>query len=342
VALVALAAVILTGCGSSSTSVSTAYGGPANHLHDMLALQGLSNTVLLATHVGIYRTSDGGKTWKSVSGNPGQEMNGLMPYKLVQSPTDAQRIYVPAIPRTTAGVPDQATPGIYMSKDAGRTWSLVTAMTTFPGGTAYSIGPGARADELYAIVPTYTDAHPYTLYVTHNAGKQWEQLPNLPTGSPTGVAADPSHAGRLLLWSGADGLFVSNDAGQSWSKSPGVQQGIDTLTLAGQTIYAAGDAGIYASHDDGAHFTLAPMQKTFITIAASKSSPQNAYALLSNGLDATSDGGKTWHATAPPARGAAGLTVDPANGAVIYVGNALPIGVEMSANSGSSWQTILP
>jgi photosystem II stability/assembly factor-like uncharacterized protein len=343
VALVALAAVILTGCGSSSTSpASTAYGGPANHLHDMLALHGATNTVLLATHFGIYRTSDGGKTWKSVSGNPGQEMNGLMPYKLVQSPADPQRIYVPAIPRTISGVPDQGTPGIYMSRDAGQTWSLVTPMTAFPGGTAYSIGPGATADELYAIVPTYTDAYPYDLYVTHNAGKQWDKLPDLPTGSPTGVTADPSHAGRLILWSGADGLFVSDDKGQSWGKTPDVQQGIDTLTLTGQTIYAAGDAGIYASHDDGAHFTLTPMQKTFITIAASKSSPQNAYALLSNGLDATSDGGKSWHSTAPPARGAAGLTVDPTNSAVIYVGNALPIGVEMSANGGSSWQTILP
>ena len=84
------------------------------------------------------------------------------------------------------------------------------------------------------------------------------------------------------------------------------------------------------------------MQKTFITIAASTASPQHAYVLLANGLEATSDGGKTWHATAPPARGAAGLTVDPTNGAVLYVGNALPLGVEVSANSGASWQTILP
>jgi len=249
---------------------------------------------------------------------------------------------VPAIPRTTAGVPDQGIPGIYMSKDAGQSWSLVTPMTTFPGGTAYSVGQGATANELYAIVPTYTDTHPYNLYVTRDAGKHWDKLPDLPTGTPAGVMADPSHAGRLILWSGADGLFLSNDKGQTWDKVAGVKQGIDTLTLTGQTIYAGGDAGIYVSHDGGASFTLAPMQKTFITIAASVSSPQSAYALLSNGLYATSDGGKTWHATTSPARGAAGLTVDPKNGAVIYVGNALPLGVEVSANSGSSWQTILP
>lgn len=311
----------------------------------MLALQGQANTVLLATHFGIYRTTDSGKTWKTVSGDPGQQMIGLMPYKLVQSPADPQRIYVPAIPRTTTGVPNQATPGIYMSKDAGQSWSLVTPMTAFPGGTAYSIGAGATADELYAIIPTYEDAHPYELYVTHNAGKQWGKLPELPASNPYGygVMADPSHANRVFLWNSQAGLYVSNDKGLSWEKVSGVSQGIDTLTMTGKTIYAAGDAGIYVSHDDGASFTLAPMQqKTFISIAASAAAPQNAYVLLSNSLEATSDGGKTWHTTSAPARGAAGLTVDPANGAVVYVGNALPLGVEVSANSGSSWQTILP
>src|SRR5262249_8484720 len=152
-----------------------------------LALQGLSRTVLLATHFGIYRTSDAGRTWNAVSGGPGQSMNGLMPYKLVQSPADPQRIYVPAIPRTTAGVPNQGTPGIYMSRDAGQPWSLVPAMTTFPALTIYSIGPGATADELYAIMPTYTNAHPFELFVTHDAGKHWDKLPSLPTGTPAGV-----------------------------------------------------------------------------------------------------------------------------------------------------------
>ena len=47
VAVCALAAAMLAGCGSSSTTVNTAFGGPSNHLHDMLALQGVSNTVLL-------------------------------------------------------------------------------------------------------------------------------------------------------------------------------------------------------------------------------------------------------------------------------------------------------
>jgi photosystem II stability/assembly factor-like uncharacterized protein len=343
VAALALAAVILAGCSSSSaTSTNGAYGGPSNHLHDMLALQGVSNTVLLASHFGIYRTDDGGKTWKQITGNAGQPMKDLMPYKLVQSPADPRRIYVPAIPRTTTGPADRGTPGIYVSADTGRSWRLVTPMTAFPGGTVYSIGPGAAADELYALAPTYTDFQPYNLYITHDSGSHWTKLPDLPTSRPTGVTADPLWPGRLLLWSGTDGLYTSDNKGQSWQKVLGVQRGIDVLTLAGKTIYAAGDAGIYASQDDGAHFALVPMQKTFIAVAASKGSPQDAYALLSNAVYATTDGGKSWHATASLARGPAGLTVDPSDGSVIYVGQALPLGVEVSTNGGSSWRTILP
>ena len=67
---------------------------------------------------------------------------------------------MPAIPRDVPEPAGGGTPGIYMSTDAGLTWRLATAMTSFPGGTVYSIGPGATAAELYAIVPDYTGFQP--------------------------------------------------------------------------------------------------------------------------------------------------------------------------------------
>src|SRR5215468_925937 len=87
-ALVALL-LVLVGCGSSSDS----YGGDKNHIHDLLALSGAPKTLLVASHIGLYRTADGGKTWSEVAGGAGQLMDGLMIYKLAQSPVAPRRVY---------------------------------------------------------------------------------------------------------------------------------------------------------------------------------------------------------------------------------------------------------
>jgi photosystem II stability/assembly factor-like uncharacterized protein len=332
----ALCLALLAGCGRSSD----AFGGSLNHMHDMLALRDAPHTVLLATHIGLYRTTDGGASWTEVAGGAGQVMDGLMLFKLAQSPVDPARIYVLAIPRTGRIGDAPATPGLYASGDYGKTWKLAAAETSFPTHAIFTIGAGSQsAGTVYTLIPALAE---HGLYVTQDYGAHWSALPALPDSHPTGVVGDPNHPGRLFLWSLSTGFYISDDAGQTWTSDGDIQGGIFSVSIAGTTIYASGDAGTYVSTDDAAHFTLANPTYTFSAVVSSTATPPDAYAITGTSVYATSDDGASWHKTAPTSYHPGNISVDPSNPRTIYTAFSFPVGVQVSTDGGTHWKTVLP
>lgn len=333
----ALCLALLSGCGQTSDA---AYGGAQNHVHDMLALRGAAHTVLLATHYGLYRTADSGGSWTEVAGGSGQQMDGLMLFKLAQSQVDPARVYVLAIPRTGKIGDAPGTPGLYTSADYGKTWKLATRLTDLPTQSVFTIGPGSlSAGTVYTIIPALAERG---LYVSQDYGAHWSALPALPDSHPTGVAGDPNHPGRVFLWSASTGFYVSNDAGQTWTGASDIQGGIFSVSLAGTTIYASGDAGTYVSTDDGAHFALANPTYTFSAVVASQATPPDAYAITGTSVYATSDAGTNWSQAAATASHPGNITVDPADPRTVYAAFSYPVGVQVSSDGGSHWRTVLP
>ena len=56
----------MAGCSTAPGASSTTTGinsSSLDHLHDMLPLHGMAGTMLVATHLGLYRTTDRGQTW---------------------------------------------------------------------------------------------------------------------------------------------------------------------------------------------------------------------------------------------------------------------------------------
>lgn len=329
--LTALTLLLLAGCGAD-------YGGTPNHMHDLLVLRGMPSTLLVASHIGLYRSTDAGKNWSEVAGENGQAADGLMLFKLAQSPVDFKRVYVLAIPRPDNPGAAKGKPGIYTSDDAGASWKLAAASTTFPS-LIFTITTGATSSgQVFALL-----SGDLGLYTSEDAGAHWQRLPSPPAGNVAGILGDPAHAGRLLLYSLSSGLFQSDDNGHSWSQTQGIAGGVSALCFAGSdAAYAIGDLGVYVSHDDAHSFALVNKDETFSSVSASPADATHAFALANSAVFATRDGGATWKQAAPTDRHPTNLAVDPTNATLAYVSMSNPIGVVQTKDSGAHWQQILP
>lgn len=338
--MLSLCLVMLACGGGQANTAQGAYGGALNHTHDVLALRGMPDTALLATHIGLYRTSDQGRTWSEVAGGNGQVMDGLMIFKLAQSPVDPDRVYVLAIPRTGTHGATPGVPGLYTSADAGKTWKQATPDTVWPTHTVFTIGAGSSsAGQIFTIIPALAQNG---LYVSDDFGAHWRALPPLPDAHPTGVTGVPGHPGRLLMWSSSTGVYQSDDAGLTWRPAAGTHSGVFALSVAGNTIYASGDAGTFVSTDAGVSFTLTNSTYTFSAVVGCAAAPEYAYAITGTTVYATSDRGKTWTATGNTTSHPGNLAVDADDPRVAYVAFSYPVGVDLTTDAGARWGSVLP
>ncbi|MBX2815984.1 MAG: hypothetical protein KTR24_08300 [Saprospiraceae bacterium] len=179
----------------------------------------------------VHRTIDDGKTWEIispdltaftpetqvVSGYPitrditGEEFYSTI-YCIQESPAKAGIIWV--------GANDGP---IHVTQDDGQNWKDVTPSTLAKGGRVQTIeaSPHDEATAFAAILRyQFDDFRPY-LYQTKDYGNTWELLSDPDSGFPQDhpvrvVRQDPIN--QNLLFAGTEfGMFISHDAGQSWS-----------------------------------------------------------------------------------------------------------------------------
>ncbi len=336
-----LALLVLAAC-SQNPQPKADFGDQKNHIHAMLALPGKPGQVLLATHYGLFRTTDGGATWKKVLGGSGQLAQGLMDQYLTVSPLNPDRVYVEAI--TFPDLPKSSgVPGIYTSTDGGATWSLVTALTNLPSPGVYYMQAGAQSEQQLYVYMQGLQSN--GLYETLDAGVHWQPLGALPdTGSLSlGMLVDPTKAGHILVYS-ESGLFASSDNGAQWKAADGIKDGISRALLNGSMIYASGDDGTFVSQDGGAHFTLTGPNLTFQFMSSSPTAPNTAFGLSGSTMYATTDGGQHWQEIKIPASRLffASLSVAPGNSKQVYLGNSYPVVVYASSDDGQHWSQIAP
>ena len=342
-ALGVIVLVALAGCNQNPQPTGgkgANFGDQKNHIHAMVTLPGHPGTLLVGTHYGMFRTTDGGQTWKKVLGDPGQLAEHLMDQYLTVSPVNAERVYFEAI--SFPDLPKPAgTAGVYSSTDGGVTWKLASALSSLPSQTVYYLVAGAQSEQqLYAYFPQKQDKG---LYESTDAGATWQPLGTLPDTESLGLLVDPAKPGHLFMFS-ANGLFESADNGATWQAAPGIKDGIQQAVLSGSMVYATGDDGTFVSQDDGGQFTLTTPGQTFQYLVSSPENPNTVYGLGASNMDVSTDGGKSWSSLAiPPARLlAAHLIIDPASSADVYLGNSYPVTIYSTSNSGQNWSQIAP
>ncbi|MEP5103478.1 MAG: hypothetical protein ABJQ84_02615, partial [Ekhidna sp.] len=173
---------------------------------------------------GIYRTLDGGKTWKKM----GLEKTRHI-HRIIVHPNDPNTIYVGAI-----GSPwgEHEERGVYKTTDGGKKWDRIL-FTNIRSGAAELIMDPSNPNKLIAAMWEhkrdpwfFKSGGPGSgLYVTHDGGETWEQRTDedgLPKGElgRIGLAIAPSRPNVVyaLIESKKNALYRSDDGGFKWRK----------------------------------------------------------------------------------------------------------------------------
>ncbi len=264
----------------------------------------------ISTGDGIYRSTDGGKTWAHVW-SPGF----VQVPEMVVHPADPDVLYA-AVLGNIFGPNEER--GIYKTEDGGQTWERILYVSDQTGFNDIEMDP-SNPRILFATSWTVY-RKPWTIhsgsdeggvYRSKDAGATWEKLGGgLPTGmvGKVDVTVSPPNPDRVWALVEAPGerggVYRSDNGGDSWSKINGERK---LLQRAWYYIH------IYADPVD----------------------PDTVYA-LNTGFYKSTDGGRTFPTSFSVRHGDNhDLWLNPNNPA--YMVNSNDGGANVSLNAGGSW-----
>lgn len=309
------------------------FGTAQNHGHSMLALPG--NVILMATHYGIFRSSNSGTSWSEVAAGPGQPMDGLMTYSLSSSSLDPQRVYV--LTQLVTNV-HKGVLGLYSSTDGGQTWKLAIASDSI--GTIYTVAAGNdTAEQVYIY---QNELGPLGLKVSMDGGQHFSQTGKLPFPDIKGIVALPGEKGQLVVY-GNSGIAHSNDGGNTWQISSGTTGGIYAAVSNGphRSIYASGDSGIFVSDDGGKSFKQVN-NSYYSGLVANSTQAQLLYGKTGRSVYESDNGGQTWKALPGIKGNLQDLSPDPQNPAILYLSLSYPSQVYRFDQHTQQWTSLTP
>ncbi|MGA9997818.1 MAG: hypothetical protein WBP93_20550 [Pyrinomonadaceae bacterium] len=268
----------------------------------------------LSTGDGVYKSTDGGKSWTHLGLRDGQQIA-----QIAVDPRDANRLFV-AVAGHPYGPNEER--GIFRSTDGGKSFEKVLYKDENTGGADVQIDP-TSPNTVYASLwearqgPWENGAWNGTgggIFKSTDGGKTWNQLTKgLPDGIvQANIAIAPSSPKRLFAavasMTGAN-LYASDDGGESWS--------VATTDPRPAIRIGGGDLPVL------------------------RFDPKNADVIYSASIVCwkSTDGGKTWTGI----RGAPGgddyqnVWINPDNTDIILLGSDQ--GAIITVNGGKSWST---
>ena len=260
---------------------------------------------------GVYRTLDGGKTWRNMGLANTHHIS-----RVVVNPLNSNIVYAGALGHNTGPNEDR---GVYMTTDGGETWKKVLYIDAGHGCADLDIDVN-NPNILYATMWRF-ERKPWTfisgdektgVFRSLDAGRTWTQLTNgLPKGlGRIGVRVAPSNSNVVYVVAESnDGtLFRSDDRGDHFrmtTKNPAV---------VGRGVYYA-------------HITIDPTD-------------ENRVYSIGMQLMTSIDGGKAWRRIAGGIHGDFHTVwVDPKNPARIWIGE--DGGIAVSYDRAETWEGVL-
>jgi len=251
--------------GEGSYSIGCVTIDPSNYNIVWVGTGENNNQRSVAYGDGIYRSTDGGKTWKNMGLKDSEHIG-----KIIVHPGNSNIVWVAAIGPLWRSGGDR---GVYKTIDGGKTWNCVLEIDKYTGVTDLVIDP-RDPDVLYAAsfqrartVFTYLGGGPgSTIYKTNDGGTTWNksgsELPSVELGR---IGLEISPANPEIIYAiveaanGKSGFYRSTDRASSWEKqgshstSGNYYQEIIADPVDENTIYSM-DTWLKVSHDGGKTF----------------------------------------------------------------------------------------
>jgi len=228
------------------------------------------------TNDGVYKTTDGGGSWTRLINGIQETTRGIQ--AIAVDPTNADVAYIAVFD----GLVDSPV-GLYKTTDGGSNWNAsINGIGAIKNFLSLAIDP-ANPNNVYAgtSFTVATQLGPSTIYKTTDAGANWVEsnsgLPtdptdNNPVRSMSISPDDPNIIIAGLFMNSVDllgGLYVSTDAGASWTRKwDGGAPQIQALLLRSTAIRPGVPQEFYVGLDGG--------------------------TLTNIGVWGTTDGGDTW------------------------------------------------
>ncbi len=263
-----------------------------------------------STGRGMYRSVDGGKTWRFMGLRDAGQIGHIAVH-----PGNADLVYVAALGHPFGKNPER---GIFRSRDGGQTWQKVLFLNDSTGASGLAMNP-RNPRELYAGI-WRGERKPWTLisggpeggvYKSADGGDTWTKLAGgLPTGlvGKVGVAVSPANPDRVWAIVEAEpegGVFRSDDAGKTWTR-------VNAENKLRQRAF-------YYTH-----------------VVADPKDEHTVYALNTR-LYRSVDGGKTFEQIEVPHGDIHDLWIHPEDPAIMIVAD--DGGGQVTLNGGKSWST---
>lgn len=269
---------------------------------DALAINGRSPNILYAgTGLGVFKTTDGARTWKLAS--KGIEFFGdSLKHRLMEGSIWGLSIN-PLHPSTVYAA---SFAGVWKTTNGGARWKHVLRESAFNVG----IDP-RRPETVYAAgVKWRSRTSRESIYKTVDGGGTWRASgpPGLHDnyfGHP--IVVDRQRAGMIYA-GGSRGLFLSADQGGTWTKSLALRKafsGVNAIALdavrANVLYVGTSTRGVMKSVDGGQTWSTPRIDgrgRGISALAIARTRPQTIYAGVYDpgraGIFASTDGGATW------------------------------------------------
>ncbi|MEO0571501.1 MAG: glycosyl hydrolase [Bacteroidota bacterium] len=319
---------------------------------------------------GLWKTADGGVTWKSIFDD--QEASSIG--SLAITPTNPNIVWAGTGETFVIRPAHAMGDGIYKSEDAGKTWTKMGLEKTGRIGRIVVHPSNPNIVYAAALGHTYGPQQDRGVYKTSNGGATWERI--LFVDEDTGaadIALNPQNPDQLLvgMWSihintwglrsggPGGGIYRSMDGGTTWkalsenglpggAENPVGKTGVGISHSNPNVVYALFEIdspALYRSEDFGETWTLQTRNHDinerapyYTRMAVSTDNPEELY-FASVKFSSSKDGGKTYTSGYSAGGDNHDIWIDPTNANRIMV--AHDGGASISLNRGKTYQRVV-